>query len=70
MDVPVAPQCAAASWVDAQLFMVTARVLAPPFPQLLEGVTCMFPLVDPKFTATEVVPCPEAMVEPPGADQV
>ena len=48
---------------------VTARAEAALLPHELDGVTEMFPEVDPKVTETDVLFWPELMVAPGGTTQ-
>jgi hypothetical protein len=50
--------------------VVTARVLAVPLPQVLEGVTDRLPLLVPAVTVIEFVPCPAVMAQVAGTVQV
>ena len=50
--------------------VVTASKRAVPLPQVLEGVTCIFPPVTPTVTVIVLVPCPAVIVHPAGTDQV
>ena len=49
---------------------VNETMLEVPVPQVFEGATVIFPLVDPIVTLTEFVPCPDDNTDPAGKLQV